>query len=69
MKYWNKDKNTRQKHWFKVDVSNILDRFERNLKRELQLYNSPGKFYMYYAGRYVWFEREQDAMWFRLKWL
>ena len=69
MKYWNKDKNTRQKHWFKVDVSNIFDRFERNLKRELQLYDSPGKFYMYYAGRYVWFEREQDAMWFRLKWL
>ena len=68
MKYWNKDKNTRQKHWFKVDVSNILDRFERNLKRELQLYDSPGKFYMYYAGRYVWFEREQDAMWFSLRW-
>jgi len=68
MKYWNKDKNTRQKHWFKVDVSNIFDRFERNLKRELQLYDSPGKFYMYYAGRYVWFEREQDAMWFRLRW-
>ena len=69
MKYWNKDKNTRQKHWFKVDVSNIPDRFDRNLKRELQLHDSPGKFYKYHAGRYVWFEREQDAMWFRLKWL
>ena len=68
MKYWNKDKNTRQKHWFKVDVSDIHDRFERNFKRELQLHDSPGKFYMYYAGRYVWFEREQDAMWFRLRW-
>jgi hypothetical protein len=45
------------------------DRFDRNLKRELQLHDSPGKFYLYFAGRYIWFEREQDAMWFRLKWV
>ncbi len=69
MKYWNKDKRIRQLRWHKVSVSDMHDRFERNLKRELQLYDSPGKFYLYYAGRYVWFEREQDAMWFRLKWL
>ena len=72
MKYWNKDKKVRQKHWFKVNIetdNNLALRFNKDLKRELQLYDSPGKFYLYYAGRYVWFEREQDAVWFSLKFL
>lgn len=67
MKYWNKDKHTRDKHWFKVNVEELPVRFDNGLKRDLQLHDSPGKFYMYFAGRYIWFEREQDAMWFSLK--
>lgn len=67
MKYWNKDKKIRQKHWFKVNVEHLPMRFDQELKRSLQLHDSPGRFYMYFAGRYVWFELEQDAMWFSLK--
>ena len=65
MKYWNKDKKIRQKHWY--PVSSIAWRNYPEVKRELQLMDSPGKFYLYYGSRTVWFEREQDAMWFRLK--
>jgi hypothetical protein len=38
------------------------------VKRELQLSDSPAKFYFYYGSTTVWFEREQDAVWFALRW-
>lgn len=65
MKYWNKDKRIRQEHWHRVDrgKSNYT-----TVKRELQLHDSPGKFYLYYGSATIWFEREQDATWFVLKW-
>ena len=69
MKYWNKDKNTRQKHWFRVELPQKKGWNYFQSKRELQLQDSPGKFYLYYGSNSVWFEREQDAMWFRLKWV
>lgn len=65
MKYWNKDKKIRQKHWYPVARKSALDYQE--LKRELQLHDSPGRFYLYFAGAYIWFEREQDAVFFALK--
>lgn len=65
MKYWNKDKRIRQKHWYRVS-SNAWRNYDE-VKRELQLMDSPGKFYLYYGFSTVWFEREQDAVWFRLK--
>lgn len=68
MKYWNKDKNTRQQHWFRVELPQKGWNYAQS-KRELQLQDSPGKFYLYYGSNSVWFEREQDAMWFRLKWV
>jgi hypothetical protein len=70
MKYWNKDKRIRQQHWYQVAIKTPLSNgvFPHNeIKRTLQLSDSPGRFYLYYAGRYVWFEREQDAMWFSLR--
>lgn len=65
MKYWNKDKRVRQEHWSRVQYNGDKSYFE--VKRELQLMDSPGKFYLYFGSRSVWFEREQDAVWFQLK--
>ena len=65
MKYWNKDKRTRQKHWHAVRRRGVCDYAE--VKRELQLTDSPGRFYLYYGSLTVWFELEQDAMWFALR--
>jgi hypothetical protein len=65
MKYWNKDKRTRQKHWH--SVQRWTGRNYAEVKRELQLYDSPGRFYLYYGSLTVWFELEQDAMWFALR--
>ena len=65
MKYWNKDKKIRQAHWHKIERFG-LGNYE-TLKRELQLHDSTGKFYMYYGSDKIWFERSEDAVWFRLK--
>ena len=65
MKYWNKDKRIRQKHWHTVTPATWWGYAETKL--ELQRLDSPGKFYLYYGSRTIWFEREADAMWFRLK--
>jgi hypothetical protein len=66
MKYWNKDKRIRQHHWHRVERGNVLGYNET--KRILQLHESPGRFYLYYGSRTIWFEREQDATWFLLRW-
>lgn len=65
MKYWNKDKRIRQQHWYAVPSDKW--RPYADTKRELQLFDSPGKFYLYYGSSIVWFEREQDALWWMLK--
>lgn len=41
----------------------------KDLKRELQLLDSPGKFYMSIMCSDVYFEREQDAVYFSLKYV
>ena len=66
MKYWNKDKRIRQQHWHVVNLGG--QRNYANTKRELQLIDSSGKFYLYYGSRSIWFEREADAVWFALRW-
>lgn len=66
MKYWNKDKRIRQKHWYRVERNVTHGWNYQEIKRGLQLQDSPGKFYLYYGSNSVWFEREQDAVWFRL---
>lgn len=70
MKYWNKDKEIRKKHWTKVKLNFSTPRVPFSLlKRSLQLEPSTGKFYFYYAGDYIWFEKDQDAVMFALKYL
>jgi hypothetical protein len=68
MKYWNKDKKVRQAHWHTVQMADHKGWNYYTVKRELQLLDSPAKFYFYYGSTTVWFEREQDAVWFTLKW-
>lgn len=67
MKFWNKDKRIREQHWYSISPSTW--RSYGDTKRELQLFDSPGKFYIYYGTSTIWFEREQDAVFFRLKFL
>lgn len=67
MKYWNKDKRIRQEHWHRVVQNGNSGWHYQKIKRDLQLQDSPGKFYLYYGSNSVWFEREQDAVWFQLK--
>ena len=70
MKYWNKDKRIRQQHWFPVKRNSVTVVGDGNgyqsIKRQLQLTDSPGKFYLYFGSDTVWFERSEDATWFAL---
>lgn len=66
MKYWNKDKRIRQEHWHRTEMPLFAGGYMA-LKRKLQQDESPGKFYLYHAARYVWFERKEDAAWFTLQ--
>lgn len=66
MKYWNKDKRTREKHWHRVERPAGADWNYHSVKHKLQLQESTGKFYLYYGSYYIWFELEQDATWFIL---
>ena len=82
MKYWNKQHKLREK-WYKVELpkthlrSSIFPDFDgwwqwpkfNALKRELQLSDSPGKFYMSIMKREVYFERQSDAVYFSLRYL
>lgn len=68
MKYWNKDKKIRQQHWYAVQRPIRKGWNYAQVKRELQLTDSPGRFYLYHGSQTVWFELEQDAMWFALRW-
>lgn len=66
MKYWNRDKQIRQQHWYPVRRSVKAGWNYLAIKRCLQLHDSTGKFYLYHAGEMIWFEREADALWFAL---
>ncbi len=85
MKYWNKDKDVRQRCWTKVTLSNKtkIQQVVKNgwvqmqvdvaapvseIKRWCQLQGSTGKFYTYFGADSWWFENEQDATMFLLKW-
>jgi hypothetical protein len=82
MKYWNKQHKLRER-WYKVELPKTLlinsvfpsidgwwtwSKFD-SLKRELQMIDSPGKFYMSVMHRDVYFERQQDAVYFSLRYL
>ena len=68
MKYWNKDKDIRQRDWTPVPRPDIFHYAYKELKRQIQLMPGDGKFYFYYGSGTIWFEREEDAMWFILRW-
>ena len=78
MKYWNKQPELRERCWFRVELKSdrILNRNggityfieylwkSNQLKTTLQQNSSTGKFYC--DGNVFWFERSEDATWFRL---
>jgi hypothetical protein len=82
MKYWNKQHKVREK-WHKVELPNtrfysrsfpefngwVAKHEFKDLKRELQLIDSPGKFYMSIMHKEVYFEHQQDAVYFSLRYL
>lgn len=70
MKFWNKDKEVRRKHWTRVQrPKNLYNIGDQELKRWCQLQASSGKFYCYYGTDTWYFEKPEDATWFLLKWL
>ena len=78
VKYWNKDKEIRQRCWTKISQpKNILGTSDQGLlyyisdlelKRWCQQQPSTGKFYYYYGSTTWWFELPEDATWFVLRW-
>lgn len=62
MKFWNKDKRIRKTHWYAVERPNHKEWTYQQIKHHLQLLPSPNKFYLYYAGGYIWFESAEDAL-------
>ena len=68
MKFWNKDKKIRTQTWTKVRRPvNIIYNMDE-MKAWCKNQPSEGKFFVYYASKYWWFERPEDAMWFALRW-
>lgn len=82
MKYWNKSRNTRQKHWTCVKLSIDKDRHPyftggyqgwttwpefTKIKVELQRSPSKSRFYMGIMKKEIWFENPKDATWVALK--
>lgn len=70
MKYWNKDKEIRRRLWTRISFPRNLYHLGGygELKRWCQQQSSDGKFYVYYGSDTWWFEREDDASWFVLRW-
>ena len=66
MKYWNKDKEVRRKHWFTVSPPKIHQ--QQEAKRWCQLQPSNGRFYFHFSNTRWWFEQEADALMFALRW-
>lgn len=77
MKYWNKQKEVRQRCWHKVRIQPILGTgfgSPNEAKITLQRDPNPNKFYVEYDlkgsmlfGIHIWFERAEDATYFGLK--
>lgn len=67
MKYWNKERS--RKNWHRVVPDRWYPKYqEAKLKRWCQLQSSKGRFYI--DDYSVWyFEQQQDAVLFMLKWL
>lgn len=67
MKYWNKDKDVRNRCWIKV-IRTRNNTPDSTVKRWCQQQISNGKFYYYYGNNTWWFEKPEDATLFILRW-
>ena len=64
------NKFIRKKYWIKVRILDTL-KYKSNWDRVgawCRLQPSNGKFYYHYAGDHWWFQNEQDAIMFKLRW-
>lgn len=74
MKYWNKQKDVRQRCWTKLKIKGSYNDerwripiFLHDIKFSLQQCSSRGKFFMDHYSREIWFQDGKDATWFALK--
>lgn len=67
MKYWNKDKDVRQRCWISVNRTPGTSS-NQEIKRWCQQQPSKGKFYFYYGSKNWWFEKSEDAVIFLMRW-
>lgn len=65
MKYWNKQKAHRA--WTKVSIKTVD--YNKECFLWCQRNSSKGRFYRYFGANSWWFENEQDAVLFVLRWL
>lgn len=82
MKYFDKDKTIRQKYWFTVEVvpksTSTFDwkawdtwapgPTKRDMADWCNQQASDGKYYFYYGVNTWWFQRQEDATLFALRW-
>ncbi len=65
MKYWNKRHEVQRRCWHRVIMQNT---FSNDAKVWCQQQASTGKFFGHVWSREVYFERDEDATFFLLKW-
>jgi hypothetical protein len=69
MKYWNKDKEIRRRHWTKVKLDDGIPLWAPAVKERTawcKKQKSSGKFYHYCHT--WWFEYAEDATMFIMRW-
>ena len=66
MKWTNLDKDYRNAHWH--TVAPPLQKSIKAAKNWCNNYHFSGRYYNHYTNTRWWFEDEQDAMLFALKW-
>jgi hypothetical protein len=69
MKYWNKQKEVRERCWTKVqDPFGVWKNVWRDKHKQWCQQQPGGKFWCDEQTTTWYFERQQDAAWFLLKW-
>jgi len=66
MIWWNKDREERREKWFAVTAPK--QRSISKAKNWCDHYHLSTRYYYHYTNTRWWFEHEQDAMLFALKW-
>ena len=70
MKYCAGDKYIRNTQWIKIRISSRLHipKLRANVHKWCQAQHNEHHFYWHYSSDHWWFENEQDAIMFKLRW-